>query len=342
MFDKKVLHIIDKLNIGGAEQVVVTLVNILNERGIDVALLSLLDRGDLCDEINKDVPQFFLNRTNKYSLRSLRKLYHLVNEFDIVHVHSRQNLRYVVLCKVIYFGSFPKIVFHDHTPYVEDRYIFKIIGSQIDAFVGVSNMNTNWAIKNINITNAYTLPNIIRKLKVKDVIPDKDIVVVGNVSSQKNYEFLIKLSSKLKDKIDVYYGGISGKEYFDSILSMKTDNVNFIYGEKNIQQRIKQYEMALHCAHAESGPLVLIEYLAQGIPFITYNTGEVVEQIKEDLPEFIVNSFDTEEWIIAIERMKKLIEEDIEGLKERMTIVFEKNYSEDKYFEKCIKIYNSL
>jgi glycosyltransferase involved in cell wall biosynthesis len=218
-----------------------------------------------------------------------------------------------------------------------------LIKSEIDVYISVCNRNAEWASKEMNISKTFILPNIVKRLKTEEIKPDKDYVLVGNVSPQKNYEFLIDFSTAFNnEQFDIYYGGYSSEEYLNELIADKTENINFIYGEKNIQQIIKRYKMALHCAHAESGPLVLIEYLAQGVPFITYNTGEVVAQIKKDLPEFIVNSFNKDEWIMAINRINELINEDIESLKLRMKKVYEDNFSEEKYFEKCLKIYKSV
>ena len=165
--------------------------------------------------------------------------------------------------------------------------------------------------------------------------------MVGNIRPEKNYPFIFKLAAITKSKIDIY-GKFTNKGYREEIEKLRPDNVKITEGVSDIQGILGKYEMALHCAPVETGPLVLIEYLAQGIPFITYNTGQVVEQIRDKLPDFIVSSFDVNEWLKAIEALKKKIEADSGRLKSRMKEVFDENYSEEKYYEKCLKIYQSL
>ena len=55
---------------------------------------------------------------------------------------------------------------------------------------------------------------------------------------------------------------------------------------------IQQFEIGLQTAKSESGPLVLIEYLAQSLPFLTFNTGQVVDDIKSDIPQLILDNFE--------------------------------------------------
>jgi len=337
----KVLHIISKLNVGGAERVVVDQVNICHEQGIDVSLMSLLDVGELSEQVNKDVKQYFLNRNKKLSLKSIYRLYKVVSKFDVIHVHTRHTLKYVILSKLFFPYKFPKLVYQDHTGVLVNSKLLKFIFTLINAYVSVSVKNVKWAAETMKISNVHLLPNIVRRVNVSGKGNKEGIVMVGNIRPEKNYPFIFKLAAGLKSKIDIYGKFINAK-YREEIEKLMPENVKIIDGVSDIQSVLGKYEMALHCAPVETGPLVLIEYLSQELPFITYNTGQVVEQIKEDLPEFIVNSFEIDDWINAIENLKKMMTEDPDGLIAKMRKAFNNNYSEKKYFEKCITIYNSL
>ena len=93
-----------------------------------------------------------------------------------------------------------------------------------------------------------------------------------------------------------------------------------------MQHLLPQFDLAIHASKSESGPLVLIEYMAQSLPFITYKTGEVANQLKKDLPEFIMQNFDDNEWA---QHIKVLLQMDKKILQDRLQNVFEKNYSSD-------------
>ena len=93
----KVLHVIDKLDVGGAERVLVNMANMLFEKDVDVSVLCLLEESILDRELQKNIPIFYLRRKNKFSLLKIIELYNILRQFDIVHVHSRHILRYVGL-----------------------------------------------------------------------------------------------------------------------------------------------------------------------------------------------------------------------------------------------------
>jgi glycosyltransferase involved in cell wall biosynthesis len=136
-------------------------------------------------------------------------------------------------------------------------------------------------------------------------------------------------------------GQVADKAYYDSIINYITTRqlqevVSIRTNETGIQSLLHEFDLALHTATSESGPLVLIEYMAQRLPFITYDTGEVVQQIKNDLPACIMQNFDIEEWAI---RIKELLEKDNTSLKQQLQKVFDSYYSVDAYYEKCMYIY---
>ena len=67
------------------------------------------------------------------------------------------------------------------------------------------------------------------------------------------------------------------------------NNISIIQNCYNIEDRLTHYQLALHSSKLEAGPLVLLEYLSQGVPFLSFKTGEVVDKIKEmdfQEPEF--------------------------------------------------------
>ena len=56
----KVLQIIDKLDIGGAEKITVLLANLMAEKGHDSGLLTLIDAGKLIENLDNNVK--YINR----------------------------------------------------------------------------------------------------------------------------------------------------------------------------------------------------------------------------------------------------------------------------------------
>jgi glycosyltransferase involved in cell wall biosynthesis len=169
--------------------------------------------------------------------------------------------------------------------------------------------------------------------------------MVGNYRPQKNQLFAVSVLAKLPEEytIDIY-GMIDDKLYYESlqnhIQTLQLEHrVNLVKGVSNIYEKISEYGLALHTSLAET-LLVLVEYLYAQIPFITYETGDVVSVIKNQLPNFIVPTFDEQDWLIAIEKMQQL--NNFEETKSLMTTIINQHFSEEAYYTQLLNIYQQL
>jgi len=352
----KIVHVIDTLNIGGAERVLVTLCNIFRQREYEIDVLTILTPGKYADELLPGIKVYALNRKWKFNPLKLYRLSRIVNRYDIVHVHMRYDLRYVFLAKVL-FGFKAQIVSHDHygdimiDPAVPkfSKYILKKV-----TYVAVSRDLIEWAVNKVGLPREETflLSNIVQINKEnvsRNDVKQGAILMVANIRPAKNIEFALQLMKAFNENGNQYtldiVGQINDTEYYQKILKMISqyqldDKVKLIHDCYNVQTIIPKYSMAIHTAKSESGPLVLIEYLGHSIPFVAFKTGRVVEQIQNELPELINSTFNLEEWISLVNR---LLEENEMGLKERlkarMKDVFIKYYSEDNYYKDCLNVY---
>lgn len=355
----KVIQIIDTLGPGGAERVMVNLANLLHkkkEANLQVSILCLDKYGDLLQFVDPQIKIRCLNRSGNYNPLDYIKLATILKQYDIVHVHMRHVLKYVYFCKSL-FGLKQKIVFHDHYGGIGiDRgystYLKKAIKSS--SYIGVSKELTEWARKDLNVDQTYLLRNIIIADNCNKHIENKrgktcKLLLVSHFRSQKNIAFAIDLINELNKENNANFqldiiGRIVEKDYYKKILKHINSKglekkINVILNCFNVQQILFQYDMAIHVSKSETGPLVLIEYLAHGLPFLTYQTGEVVDQINNDVPEFILNNFQLSNWIGSV---KNLLNQDQNNVKDRLNKIFNKYYSPEIYIKKCLKIYQQI
>ncbi|HEY6976482.1 MAG TPA: glycosyltransferase, partial [Chitinophagaceae bacterium] len=195
------------------------------------------------------------------------------------------------------------------------------------------------------------LPNTVEKIPVpqqeEKSNSKKHLLLVSNFRPTKNIEFALELFKQLKNEDRSSYsftiiGQIADKLYYekikDQILRNELENdITLLSDCTNIQPLLQQFDLAVHTAKSESGPLVLIEYMAQGLPFITYNTGEVVEEIKNKIPLSVLHSFKTDEWITRIETLLGLPFDD---LSHRFSNIYDHYFSAEVYYNKVMEIYH--
>lgn len=347
-----IVHVIDQLNIGGTENVLVTLCNILSRHGHAVSVVTTVTTGPLAGALDKEIKIINIARKGKWHLPSMHRLITIVRQFDVIHVHSSYNLRYMFTAAKL-FGLSKPIFFHEHFGDIEidssvawhHRFIYPKT-----VMICVSRKIYEWADKNLQMgkSRLFVLPNIVlKKQGLPGRIPAGDvleIVMVSNIRPTKHIEFAIELLSKLRQvrpcRLTII-GQKAGDEYYQKITSLIVqhklgDDVTMLHNITDIQPLLHKYDVAIHTAKSESGPLVLIEYLAQSLPFVSYNTGETVLQIQNALPECIAQTFDIDEWI---KRIEGLVATPVEILNGKLASVYESKFSEEAYYAQCMHIY---
>src|SRR3954451_9541010 len=98
-----IVQVTDQLNVGGAEQIVVMLANLLQAHGHPTAVVTTVASGPLANKLHPIVQFINLNRQWKRNPVTMYRLVKVLKQFDIVHVHSSYNLRYVYLASRLFF-----------------------------------------------------------------------------------------------------------------------------------------------------------------------------------------------------------------------------------------------
>lgn len=348
----RIIQVIDTLNIGGAEKMLVITSNLLVDYGIDVSVLLISDEGCLLKELNDNIKIYKLKRNNKFSLSKMRHAKEILNEFDIVHTHLKHNFRYIKAIDFL-FNLRCKIILHDHSHNFHHKrslkdgvknFIFNFF-LKPDFYIGVSNENLKWADKAFNISDdrKIILGNVVNKLSV--VIDDKDkvpntVVLVSNIRPIKNIAFALEFISTIDWNLDIY-GKIYDANYLEQIEAKIiqlniAERVRIISDVNEVQKILPKYSFAIFTSLKETGPITIIEYLAQGVPFLTYNTGQVNKIIENELPLSVINNFDIDLWN---ERFYELINIDSSDI---LKSIYDKYFKTENYLTKCLEVYKFL
>ncbi len=350
----KIVQIIDTLEPGGAERVLITIANILFSKGHQVAVITTLHEGKLANQLCKGITLKVLNRKSKWNLADMKKLIEWCQSFDIIHVHSTHNLRYLFLASII-FGLHKKIFFHHHFGNIEIDQSVQWTEKWIlpkTIVIAVSRKIYEWTIDKIkmNKQHVYLLPNIVQKqlsgFGLHQQSSELQIVLVANFRAAKNIEFAVDLMHHLIQQQKAHLtivGQVADENYCNNIKSKieelsLTNYITIVHNCTNVSAILHQFDIAIHTATSESGPLVLIEYMAAGLPFLTYKTGEVVYQIENDLSECVIDEFEISAWIRQINRLLQMNRDDFYN---KLQHEYTSLYSEDAYYKALIAIYSA-
>ena len=351
----RVVQIIDRLHIGGAERVLVMLSNILHQHGHTVKVVTTVSGGPLVSQLQQGIRHVNLKRKWKWNVLTMRMLINEIKDYDVVHVHSSHNLRYVYFAMKLFNVKKP-IFFHEHSGAIQiggsTKWHQKLVYPNV-VFIGVSHKHTQWATQKLKMPEdkVFLLPNTVEKLKTEELqekIERNQLLLVSNFRTSKNIEFAVEVFKELKSRGEDYrftiIGQIADKEYFEKIKNIIAENglkedIEIVHNCSNIQPFLHQFDFALHTSISESGPLVLIEYMAHGLPFLTYNTGEVVEEIKSKIPLAVMNSFDKDEWL---NRIQTLMDLPFEDLNHKFSNLYDYYFSTEVYYNKLMNIYQTV
>lgn len=352
----KIAQVIDTLNVGGAERVAVDISNLLYQSGYNITIVTLIKSGELEKNLNAGIIRYNLGRTRKFSLHKMRELSNKLREFDIVHIHMRHVLRYVAIVKLLF--PFPsKVIFHDHSSNMDTtfrNFVFKQLVQDIDTYIGTNQELCDWARTYLHIpeNNICKLANIAFRQKIqqdKKVCKDLlSLVVVSNFRKEKNIEFVIEFLAHIKKsrvvKLDIY-GQKIDNEYFNSIVKLINkyklhSEIHLITDCSDIQKELYRYDMALHCSKLETGPLVLIEYMSQGLPFLTYKTGEVAKITEQYFPKMVISNFYLQKWSKRVDIILNDFRKD--ETKKELIAIYGKHFSPQEYLKQCKLIYKTV
>ncbi len=333
--------VIDKMMIGGAEQVFEDLVLLLKSK-IDLTAL-FINNSELeqATRINSHIPVIELNRKNKYSILKMIKCAIVLRKYDVVHVHMRHTYRYVALINKL-FNLRKNLILHDHYGLIEIDQRAPFSFAKYFApyyYIGVSESLKNWSIDafDMSLDMTSTLVNLPPKsIKFKDNIEieksSNSLVIVGNIKEVKNQRFAIEFAERIGQKIDVI-GKIKDNKYFSSL---NISDGNFIHDMDDVTENLVVYKFGLCTSISESGPLVLLEYLVAGLPFIAYRTGGIAEILARYFPEYFIDSFELKDWVKCYENLK----ENYSRIdKNQIDYIINKEFNKSVYEEKLLAIY---
>lgn len=347
----KVVLLNDQLNAGGAERVLVNTANLLRKNDIDVHVLLLLGPAALDHLLDPKIPVTYLHRKGRFDLKAMRTLRKIVANADVLHVHSRYNLRYVMVCKMMVGIGKCKIVFQEHIPLLQLDLFTRWAFTQVSAYVAVLKTMCTWVTtqKLVSANKVFYLPNIVQKPSTVTQHQYKSgrVVMVGNFMRLKNQFFAVDLIGYLGEtySLDIY-GMVHHADYFASlqqyITKKKLDHrIKLIQGVTNVFDVLGQYEFAVHTSTHETGPLVLLEYMYAGVPFISYSTGDVAAHLSTEMPELVVDNFDLDSWKSKVESGLTDASKR-NGIQRRMLEFVQSRYTEEHYLDQLKQVYQSV
>jgi glycosyltransferase involved in cell wall biosynthesis len=363
----------DSLSVGGAERVAVDVANTLDRERFKVTFCSTRVDGPLRTELHDDVDVVVLHRRATWDLTKLFVFARLVRDrrIDIIHSHGRGTMKFVAMARSLGLIHCDH-VFHDHFGWLHiDRnadYGLKLaMRTGVDAYIGVDERLCEWArsVVGVDADRVHLVRSGVdpRRFETRHPVDLRaefglpagglTVVMVANFRPQKDHPTLFRAMAELPvalrdqlqvlicgsvDSDDDYYAGCMamierlGLEKSITILGPRVDTVDLLAGA----------DAAMLSSKNETGPLVVLEYMASALPFIATDTGEITRAVRGLDVGLIPAPRDHREVAAALTRLLEMTPEERRAMGQRGRDAVLRGFSQDVAARSIEKVYDQV
>ncbi|MCG8236935.1 glycosyltransferase [Tenacibaculum finnmarkense] len=302
----KILQIINSLETGGAEKLIVDSTPVYDKQLKTVNVLLLKDSQTKFREKleSKNIQVKGLTKGSLYSPLLIFKIIPFFKKYDIIHAHLFPTLYWVVLAKLISFSKI-SIVYTEHSTNNKRRnnIIFKLIDKFIYAQLSKIGCISEGTFTNLEkhigsseklsiITNGILLDDF-KNLQVKqkaltyDFFSKEDFVLiqVSSFREQKDQKTLIKSLQLLPEKVKLLLVGDGHLRKENEALVKElglVDSVKFLGNRYDIPELMNYADVVVLSSIYEGFGLVVVEGMAAGKPVVASNVSGVKEIVENN------------------------------------------------------------
>jgi glycosyltransferase involved in cell wall biosynthesis len=301
-----VMHVIETLRLGGAERTLVDLANATVAEGNRVSVCLIGDGRDLANELRPEIPLFVLARRGSFDRAALKRWASIIHEqkVDLLHVHGRSVFAFAATGRTLGLFSTP-ILLHDHHGQIEiDASVplwFRLWGRRyVERYVGVYSKLADWAeAGGVPRSRTCAINDAVDLARMQNAQPgdlrsefgiaegDRIGLTVCGLRREKGIMTLLdavaRLSGRHALKV-IVVGRETEKGHLAACKAQAfslglSDTVIFAGERADVPALIKGADFAVVPSLSESGPLVLIEYMAGGLPFVAALVGDIAHRV---------------------------------------------------------------
>lgn len=304
----KILHIIDTLSMGGAENVLVGLAGEQKQIGHEVTVMPLVcpAHSPVRDKMEDEgvCVHPFMEKGTVYNPLLIFKIAGVISRFDIVHVHLFPALYWSAFAKFLTFSKVP-MVYTEHSTnnkrrhnvflHFIDRLIYKngykkiiacaekVLDTYKEAFPDIPHVcyiNNGIDTKIYHNATPYTKRDLLG-------IDENCFVVtmVARFMSMKRQDTIVEAMKKLPDYVHaVFVGGNKEDEGLIRVKRLAEEKgidtrVHFLYIRTDVPRILKTSDVVVMASDYEGLSLSSIEGMAAGKPFIATNVNGLKEVV---------------------------------------------------------------
>jgi glycosyltransferase involved in cell wall biosynthesis len=360
----KIIQLIQKAQLRGAEIFASQLSNHLNAEGHDVHMICML-RGDAILPFKGNLIK--LNRPAGKRMMDIRgwRLFaiHIRNiNPDVVQANAGDTLKFAVFSK-LFFGWKTPIVFRnankvsDFIDSVPKLLFNKFLVNRLSHVISVSELCRKDFVKTYSFEAAKTttVPIGIEREAITTAIPDDIkavfvnstvLVHVGSFVPEKNHIGLMRITKRLLDSgADVKVLLIGDGKLKQWIQQQATEmdlasRVFFVGYRTDVLSIVANAKALLMTSKIEGLPAVILEAMHCRTPVIAFDVGGISEAVRPRETGWLVNAADESAFVAAIQEM--LGAHDMHNIKEKAYNLVVNEYDNRTIAKRFLAVYYSV
>jgi glycosyltransferase involved in cell wall biosynthesis len=288
-----VLHVIDTLEIGGAERVAVNLINGLPRARYVMHLCTTRREGPLGSAVAGDVGRLCLGRRTRVDVGALRDLIAYIRRHDIRILHAHGT---AIFAAVLASWSAPHlaVVWHDH--FGDDlaaRWIWPywLVARRVNAVIAVSERLAAWSRSRLRVpaSKVRYIPNFVANPSSSEHqltlpgVAGRRIVCVANLRPQKDHVTLLRALEVVVRSMPnahlLLVAGASDSEYARMVRREMRDrgleqHASLLIDRRDVSAILQQCDIGVLSSSSEGLPLALLEYGTAGLAVVATDVGQ--------------------------------------------------------------------
>lgn len=304
----RILHIIDSLSMGGAENLLIGLAGGQAARGNEVVVAPLVcaEHTPVRDKIESRgvtvIP--FAGKGSIYNLFFIFRIARVLKKFDVIHVHLFPALYWTAFAKLLSFSKVP-MVYTEHS--TSNRRRGKLLLRIMDEFVyqhcycyiiacaekALETFKESFP----KISHVCAINNGVDTQIYRDAVPysKQELLAVGDecfivtmvarFMTMKRQDTIVEAISKLPNNIHaVFVGGCENDEGLIRVKKLSyekkvADRIHFLYIRNDVPRILKTSDVVVMASDFEGLSLSSIEGMSAGKPFIATNVNGLREVV---------------------------------------------------------------
>ncbi len=316
----RIIEVVGGLQIGGAENQVVQLLNGLSKAGQECHLIFFQPiESHLVHALAKDISKHHAPLARWGQIGCIRRLVHLFREIQphVVQAHMFHTNLYVVIAARL--AKVPVVITTEHGKNLWKNSIHHWIERGVISPLSTMRVAVSQDIRDIRIQSADIPADKIMVIPPCVEIPEQSVEyhdkssvmlgAVGRMVDAKDYPTLLRAFSRVVDsgmKAElVFLGDGPARSQLENMARELgiAGVVRFPGFQSNIDEWLRRFELVVFSSIREGIPVAMLEAMAAGVPMVATRVGGIPEVIRDGVNGLLVECGRPEDLANAIMRL---------------------------------------